>query len=229
MKKNILTVDKEENEIRLSERSTEIDVLKQSSLQRSIVTDLKQTLKANENLIALSAPAIGEQRRIFCIRFKEEIKTFINPVITEAKGLELNRETCSSIPGKTYLVPRNNDLTVVYQKPMGKVETRQFIGQAAFVFQHEVQHLDGLTIADIGLEIDEEFDNATEEDKQEIIKMYLDSLDIKYNDVQKEINNDKELKQISDAIDFMTSVYKGETKIEGYNDKEDKNVNKDKS
>lgn len=203
----------EDNELQLSKRVDEIDPRTESKLQRDITKALKDTLNANK-LTALSAPAIGEEKRIFVINFREEIKTFINPIIVQAKGMELNLETCSSIPGKRFLVPRNNDIMVVYQRPMGKIEQRQLIGRAAFVFQHELQHLDGLLISDIGLEIDDDFDNASEEEKNEVIQAYLESLDIRRNELHEEIQATPELKQLSDGIDFMTSVYTGKTKIE---------------
>ena len=44
--------------------------------------------------------------------------------------------------------------------------------------------------------------------------MYLNSLDLRSKELNQEIQENPELKQMSDAIDFMTSVYKGETKLE---------------
>lgn len=210
--KEILKLDDENNEKLLS-RSDEINTTAEGNLQREITNALKRTIE-KENIVALSANAIGYDKRIFCIKFDEEIKTFINPVIVKAEGLQLSREKCTSIPGKEFIVPRNTNLNVIYQRPMGKAESRQLIGVAAFIFQHELQHLDGVLLSDFALEIDEDWDNATDEEREEVIKYYLDSLDIKAKELDKEIQEDPELKKISDAIDFMTSVYKGETKLE---------------
>jgi peptide deformylase len=76
--KDILTIDL--NEIELSERAIEIDIKTQNKLMREIVSALKHTIEA-KNIVSLSAPAIGYNRRIFCIKFDNEIKTFINPII----------------------------------------------------------------------------------------------------------------------------------------------------
>lgn len=209
--KEILTIENHENEI--STRAIEIDVRTEGNLQREITSALKKTIEKN-NLTALSAPAIGYNKRIFCIKFKEEIKTFINPLISNSKGIQLSREKCTSIPGREFIVPRNNDITVIYQRPMGQVESRQLVGLSAFIFQHEMQHLDGLLLSDFALEIDDDWDNASEQEREEVINAYLESLDLKEKELSKEINEDKELKQVSDAIDFMTSVYKGETKLD---------------
>lgn len=210
--KDILKLEDENNEKLLS-RADEIDTTAEGNLQREITNALKRTIE-KENIVALSANAIGYDKRIFCIKFDEEIKTFINPVIVKAEGLQLSREKCTSIPGKEFIVPRNTNLNVIYQRPMGKAESRQLLGVAAFIFQHELQHLDGVLLSDFALEIDEDWDNATDEEREEVIKYYLDSLDIKAKELDKEIQEDPELKKVSDAIDFMTSVYKGETKLE---------------
>lgn len=209
--KEILKLEDENNE-KLLGRSDEINTTIHGNLQREITNALKKTIE-KEGITALSANAIGYDKRIFCIKFDEEIKTFINPVIVSAKGLQLSREKCTSLPGREFIVPRNTDISVMYQRPMGKVESRQIVGLAAFIFQHELQHLDGVLLSDFALEIDEDWDKATDEEREEVIKYYLDSLDIKAKELDQEIQEDPDLKRVSDAIDFMTSVYKGETKL----------------
>lgn len=209
--KDILTIDK--NEIELSQRAIEIDIKTENKLMREIISALKHTIELN-NIVSLSAPAIGYDKRIFCIKFDTEIKTFINPVIIQSKGIQLSREICTSIPGKTFIRPRNNDITVIYQKPSGPSESRQLVGLSAIVFQHELDHLEGLLLSDIGLEIDDDFENASEEEREEVINYYLDSLDLKRKELEEEIQSNEELKQLSEGIKFMESVYKGETQIE---------------
>lgn len=209
--KDILTIDK--NELELSQRAIEIDIKTENKLMREIISALKHTIELN-NIVSLSAPAIGYDKRIFCIKFDTEIKTFINPIIIQSKGIQLSREICTSIPGKTFIRPRNNDITVIYQKPSGPSESRQLVGLSAIVFQHELDHLEGLLLSDIGLEIDDDFENASEEEREEVINYYLDSLDLKRKELEEEIQSNEELKQLSEGIKFMESVYKGETQIE---------------
>ena len=198
---------------KLSVRADEVDVRKDNNSVRDITIKLKNIIRDN-NLTGLSAPQIGYDKRIFVINFSGDLRTFINPVITGVKGFELSREKCSSIPGKTFIRPRHNDIQVMYQTPLGKIESKQFLGLAAKIFQHHVDHLDGLLLSDIGLEIDEMFDNATEDERMEIINMYLDSLDIKQKEIDKEIQSDDELKKIAEGITFMEKLQKGEVQIE---------------
>lgn len=209
--KEILTIEKDEKQ--LSERSMEIDTKNQALEMREIVSAVKATIRKN-NLPYLSAPSIGYQRRIFAINFNDlEIKTFINPVIANAKGLQLSKETSNVIPGKVYLRPRNTEINIMYQRPTGQPESRKLVGLSAVVFQQCMDDIDGILLCDIGLEIDDNWDKLSDEERQEIIDAYLDSLDLKTKELQQEIQEDEELKKIDDAITFMTSVYKGETEI----------------
>ena len=196
----------------LSARSSEVEVRKESKKIQEVIINLKKIIR-EKNLTSLSAPQIGEYVRVFVINFNGDLRSFVNPVITDVKNMELSRETCSSIPDKTYIRPRYSTVEVIYQTPLGKTESRKLIGLAAKVFQHEIDHLDGLLLSDIGLEIDEDFDKASEEERVELINAYLDSLDIKQKNMEEQIKEDPELSQINDAIVFMGETNSGETKI----------------
>lgn len=199
---------------KLSSRCDEVNVRENNNEVRQLVLDLKDTIRANDKCVGLAANQIGAHMRAFCINFNGDIRTFINPVITEAKGITLNREGCMSLPGKEFIRPRNSQISVIYQTPLGKTESVKLNGLAACVFQHELDHLDGVTLADLGMEIDENFDKASEEERDELIKSYLDSLDLKQKEVQKDIDKDPELKQIKDASLFMDKVISGEITVE---------------
>jgi hypothetical protein len=56
--------------------------------------------------------------------------------------------------------------------------------------------------------------DLSEEEKDSVIKDYLDSLDIKQKELDKQIDEDEDLSKVRDAIDFMKSVATGETKLE---------------
>lgn len=212
MIKEILTIENEENWMTLGDRADEIDIRKENNLMREIIVNLKATIR-DKNLAYLTAPQIGYNKRIFCINFNGDIKSYINPAIIGWEGLTFNREQCNSIPNKEYIRPRNTKITIIFFDPLGKVLTQQVVGMSAFVFQHAVDHLDGLLLSDIGLEIEKDFDEASEEERDEIIKMYMDSLDIQEKEINKEIENNEVLKKTKDAIDFMGKVQRGEVKL----------------
>lgn len=197
----------------LSVRSDEVNVLGTNPEIRDIITKLKEKVR-EDKLSGLSAIQLGYDKRIFVINFNGEVITFINPIITETKGFELSRETCPSLPGKIYLRPRFNNIRITYTTPLGKIESRQLLGLAAKVFQHEVDHLDGILLSDIGLEIDKDFDKATKKERNEVINAYLDSLDIKQKILDEQVENDADLKQIRDAVDFIEAVKTGKVTLE---------------
>lgn len=198
---------------KLNDRADEIDTRKENALMREIIIDLKDTIRETKDCVGLAATQIGFNKRIFVINFNGDLRTFVNPIISQVKGFTLNREKCMSLPGKEYIRPRHNEINVIYQTPLGKTESRKIVGLAAYVFQHELDHLDGLTIADIGLELNDEFDKATDEEREELINAYLDSLDIKKKQVEKEIQEDETLKKTSDAINFIEKLQKGEVEL----------------
>ena len=195
-------------------RAQEIDYEKEGKLLREIVSNIKRTMR-KKNLISLSAPGIGYNKRIFCIDFSDqEIKSFINPVISNAEGMQLVREQCSSIPGKEYLVPRNTIIDIYYETPTGVIKSKRLKDVVAFVFQHEIDHLNGVNLEDIGLEVDSDFDDASQEEREEIIEMYLDSLDLRQKYLEEAINDNEELKIVSDRLRFVEALAKGEIAFE---------------
>lgn len=199
---------------KLGSNCIEIDPRKEGKELSEIVLSLKQTMKEN-NLVSLSAPQIGYNKRVCCFKFGEnDYRTLVNPMIENVESLTFSREKCSSIPNKEFIRPRYAKIRVIYMTPMGKIESREVVGKAAMVFQHSMEHLDGLLLSDVGLEIDERYDQAPEEEREELLRMYAESLDLKQKELKKEIENDEELSQLSGAVDFLAGVQSGKIKIE---------------
>lgn len=201
---------------KLQDRCDEINIGKENGYMRKIISDLKSTMR-EKDLASLSAPQIGYDKRIFCINFDGDIKSFINPVIAHAEGLSLVRESCTSLPDRHFLRPRNTKISVMYQTPLQKPESRILTGMAAYVFQHELDHLDGILLTDVAMELAEGYDDLSEEEKTQLINEYKDSLDIKRDEVNAEIEKDEYAKRLMTSIDYMTAVEKGEVELEHAN------------
>ena len=196
---------------KLYEWCDDVDVRRDSKLVQEIVLALKATMR-EKDLVCLAAPQIGYTRRIFCLRFGDnDYRTFINPIIDNNVDFTMSRETCVSLPDRTFIMPRFGKIMVYFTTPLGKAEGATFVGRAAFEFQKALDMLNGLLIDDIGLEIDADFDNASEEERAEILQMYAESLDIRQKDLRTEIDSNKELSDIEDAARFIHSVRIGET------------------
>lgn len=141
-----------------------------------IISKIKEVLKDQPNILALSAPQIGINKRIFCLRFNDQIKTFINPVITKKKGLNITIETFASMPGKEIVIGRPEEITVVYYNDDFKYEDNKLVGIAASLFDQQAQLLDGVLPNELGLVSDVESDGKIEEsDLNEIIPFYKDT------------------------------------------------------
>ena len=207
---------------RLRERCDEINAanILQSGTVRSIAKDLRTTIVKYKDLVALSAPQLGYKYRIFCMRFEDgTIRTFVNPLIVtrEKESLKLSRETQVGISEDTYLMPRSSEISAVFQTPMGDNQACEFKGHVAYVFQQMCDLLDGVLISDIGLKIDEDFDEASEEERKEIIEYYLQSLKEAGEKIQETIEADPVQKAIDETITQLTKINLGTaefTKIE---------------
>lgn len=199
----------------LSYRCDEVlDLRKENQHIQQIILALKSKIR-EDKLVGLAANQLGFDKRIMVIAFGDDLRTFINPVISNAVGLTACIETCPSLPGKKFLRLRNEKVSITYTDPLGKVLTaKDLIGKAASVAQELIEHLDGVVLSDIGMELEKDFDTASAEEKAELIKAYCDTMDVKLRDVKQEIENDKDLKQISDAANLIHKLQSGDVKVE---------------
>lgn len=204
----------------LSDSSTEVDFDTDKKRISEIVEKLKYRI-SKDNLIAISAPQIGEKVRIFCIRFTtkqngktfDKVHTFVNPVIVGMKGFVLDREKDISLPDREFIIARNNDINVMFQTERGESVEHKFSGKIAAFIQLMVDHLDGILLTDMGLEIDHLFDEATEEERNELLKAYTEWIIDYQEKLTKDIAEDEELSSMNDAIKFIQSVRSGETNL----------------
>ena len=178
-----------------------------------IINDLKDTLKANKDLVALSAPQLGKKERIFAIKFSNgDIRAFINPAIVRTEGLHLSRETSIGLDDTEYIGPRADEVFATYQTPdmIDTCDMNKFTGAVAEVFLQMNDLLNGVLLEDIGLIVLPGWDEAPQEEREEIIKMYLEGLKEKKHIVEENIENNKESKDMNKAIEFMTKLQLGE-------------------
>lgn len=172
---------------------------------------MKETILENE-LTHLTAPQIGYDKRIFCINFDGDIRTFINPMIIKTDEVVLSREHCASLEND-YIIPRHKEIIAAYQTPTGKSESNRFLEPVSHIFEQCQDLLDGVLLCDYGLEVTSEFDDATEEEQEEVLEYYLDTLAGVQKELEEQIENDEWLKKTKDAVDFIDSVISGKTKM----------------
>jgi peptide deformylase len=101
--------------------------------------------------IGLAANQIGITKRFFAIGhesfdvFKKPAIIY-NPVLVNAEEeQELGQEGCLSFPGVWVQVNRSRAVMVRYQNNKGEFLLSRLEGLEARCFQHELDHLDGIT------------------------------------------------------------------------------------
>jgi peptide deformylase len=73
----------------------------------------------------------------------------INPEIVDRSGeLVAGWEGCLSVPGQRGLVLRDRAIEVKYFTPQGKLIQQELTDFVARIFQHELDHLDGILFPD---------------------------------------------------------------------------------
>lgn len=199
------------------DRAEEIDLEKDFKLAQKIISDLGSYMIKN-NVGALAAPQIGYPYRIFCVMYKTkkktDIKAYINPVITTIGGFILIRQKCENLPGKEFIHPRYTKIGLSFLDIDKESKGFDFVGQTAFAMEQMMDILDGVLIDEMGLEIDQQFDQASEAEKNELLKAYVTHLDLYRKQLNKEIEATPELKQIQDAVNYVKSVKDGKTVVE---------------
>lgn len=128
---------------------------------KKIIKEMAETLDAQEDGVALAAPQIGESFRLFIVSTKvfniEKNKKniskkhliFINPeIIKESQKKEWVEEGCLSVRGVFGKVRRATRCTVRAYDEKGVEFTRGGGGLLAQIFQHEIDHLNGILFID---------------------------------------------------------------------------------
>jgi peptide deformylase len=96
------------------------------------------------NGIGLAANQIGLSVRAFAM-YSDPIIVCFNPKIVHAfEEMVYLEEGCLSFPGVVVKIKRPKQIRVRYALPSGDIQTKAFDGMAARVFQHELDHLNGI-------------------------------------------------------------------------------------
>lgn len=104
--------------------------------------------------IGLAGPQAGLGRRIVVANLtgdpkeKDAEQVFINPEIVGKEGDLREEEGCLSLPGMAAQVPRAEKVLVRYKDLQGKSIEREAEMLESRLFQHEIDHLDGILIID---------------------------------------------------------------------------------
>lgn len=148
---------------------------------QSLLHEMSALLKDEKYGVALAAPQVGESLRIFIVAGKilahpEDTKgtdkeksppppdqVYINPEIVKISRKKFDKhEGCLSVRGKWGIVPRAEKTTVRAYNEKGQKFERGASGFLAHIFQHEIDHLNGILYLDKAKEVSDEKDESEE-------------------------------------------------------------------
>ncbi len=126
------------------------------------VEDMIETMR-NEPGVGLAAPQVNISQRLIVVEYPEDDeiedalpKLFIvaNPEFNlMSKDLVKGTEGCLSVPNLLGQVERSNEVIITGLDRRGKKQTIHARGWLARIFQHEVDHLNGVLFVDRALEL----------------------------------------------------------------------------
>lgn len=152
-----------------------VDNIQSPRIQNLIDNLIATVIKANG--VGIAAPQVQSSDRIFILASRPnsrypnapemEPTPMINPKILassseEAKGWE----GCLSIPGIRGLVPRHRAIEIQYSDRNGKLHKQELSDFVARIFQHELDHLDGIVFID---RLQSSQDLITEQEYQKLL------------------------------------------------------------
>lgn len=115
--------------------------------------------------VGLAAPQVSQSIRLIVVEYSEEseegneiepkkLYVVINPEIVQASDeMEIGIEACLSIPGLAGEVDRHFALVIKGLNRFGKPTRIKAEGWLARIFQHEVDHLDGIVFTDLATRV----------------------------------------------------------------------------
>jgi peptide deformylase len=102
--------------------------------------------------VGLAGPQIGLSQSIFVAnpdgQPSECERAYINPVILEQDGQDVTEEGCLSLPGISCRVKRATLVRIRAQDLQGNTFEETVAGLLARIFQHEIDHLNGILLSD---------------------------------------------------------------------------------
>jgi peptide deformylase len=141
----------------LRQRSTVIGNVTDRQLD-DLIVDLIATADA-ANGVGIAAPQVAASIRLFIVASRPSPRypyaptmtptAMINPEIVDRSGeLVAGWEGCLSVPGLRGLVLRDQAIEVKYFTKYGELVQAELTGFVARIFQHELDHLDGILFPD---------------------------------------------------------------------------------
>ena len=115
---------------------------------RELVLNMMETM-VKEQGIGLAASQVGELKRIIIVQTEKGPEAFINPeIVKKSSRIEAGEEGCLSFSGLFLKIKRAKEVEIEALNLEGEKITVKAENLLARVFQHEIDHLDGVLLID---------------------------------------------------------------------------------
>ncbi len=128
---------------------------------QTLIDDMVETMRAAPG-VGLAAPQVNVPLRVIVVEFGDEedenvppkLYTLVNPeIVRSSNEMVVGTEGCLSIPGFIGDVDRMKSVTVKGQNRRGQPVRIKAEGWLARIFQHEIDHLEGILFTDRALRV----------------------------------------------------------------------------
>ena len=121
-----------------------------------LIADMSEALDKKPEGVALAAPQVGVSWRLFIVRVDRTlpppvpaVEVYINPeIIKTSRKRARGDEGCLSVDGVYGVTKRHERVTVKARRPDGSRFQRGGGGLLAQIFEHEIDHLNGVLFTD---------------------------------------------------------------------------------
>lgn len=130
---------------------------------KALLKDMESALASQHDGVALAAPQLGVAKRLFVISPiifstspNASTLVFINPtIVKKSNDKKKMEEGCLSVRGVYGVVRRSSRVTVEAMDAKGEIFQMNGAGLLAQIFQHEIDHLEGILFTDKGQDFHE--------------------------------------------------------------------------
>jgi peptide deformylase len=129
---------------------------------QTLIDDMIETMRAAPG-VGLAAPQVGVSERAIVVEYAideedenapKKLYVMVNPEIKQcSEETELGIEGCLSVPGWQGEVERNLSITVKGLNRRGQPMRVKAKGWMARIFQHEIDHINGVVFTDLATKV----------------------------------------------------------------------------
>ncbi len=102
-----------------------------------------------EDGVGIASPQVGQNIRAIVVNLPKGPECFMNPeIVKKSEAMVDSEEGCLSVPGKYGIVQRHKKVSIRALNRLGRRVEFDVKAFPAIIFQHEIDHLDGVLFID---------------------------------------------------------------------------------